>query len=107
MHGGLAGRVGAADDVYGFALAGNGFRSAAAIVDARALEFIDTWDVERAPLNTHGEQQNVRGDFGTVGEFQIAIRAIDSNAGCFLRRKNFDPKSFGLRDGAAGKITTS
>src|SRR6266436_232886 len=62
MHGGLARGVGAADDIDGFALTGNGFGGAAAVIDARTLQLVDAGHGERAPLDAHGEKKDVAGD---------------------------------------------
>ncbi len=103
MHGGLAGRIGAADDENGFSAAGNGFRSATAVVDAGALQTVNAGHIESAPLNTHGEEQGVAGNFGAVGELDEAIGTVHAEADDILRRKNFDAEAAGLRDGAAAK----
>src|SRR5690242_10339280 len=95
VHGGLTGGVCSADDVYGFALARNGFGSAAAIIHACALEAVDAGNVESAPLNAHGEKKDVTGDFGAVREFQVAIGAFCAKAGGFLRGKNLHAKTLG------------
>src|SRR5580658_10776316 len=104
MHRGLAGGIGAADDVDGFAATRDGFRSAAAVVNTGALEAIDARDVKRAPLNAHREEQSVAGDFGAIGEFDEAIGAVDAEADDILGRENFDTKAAGLRDGAESQV---
>src|SRR5690242_19863557 len=107
VHGGLAGGIRCADDVHRFAPARNGFRCAPAIVNASSLEAINARHVECPPLNAHGEEKDVTGDFRAIGEFQVAIRAIDSNASSFLRSKNLHSKTLRLRDGAPGEVAAS
>ena len=107
VHGGLAGGVCSADDVHGFALARDGFRCAPAIVDASSLEAINAGHAESPPLNAHGQEKDMTGDFRAVGEFQVAIRAVDANAGDFLWSKNLDTKTLCLRHGAAGEVAAS
>src|SRR5580658_8476887 len=97
MHGGLAGRIGSADDVDGFAAAGDGFRCAATVVDAGALEALDTGNIQSAPLNTHREKQSIAGNFGAIGKLDETIGAVDAEANYVLRGKNFDTKAAGLR----------
>src|SRR5579864_5916868 len=100
VHRGLAGGVCSAYYVHRLALARNGFRRAAAVVDAGALQTLDSRDVERTPLYTHGEEQRVAGNLRAVREFQMAVRAIDANADGLLGRKNLDIKAPRLRHGA-------
>ena len=107
MHSRLPGGVRSADDVHGFALARDGFRCAPAIVDASSLEAINAGHAESPPLNAHGEEKDMTGDFRAVGEFQVAIRAVDANAGDFLWSKNLDTKTLCLRHGAAGEVAAS
>ena len=104
MHGGLAGGVSAADNVYGLALHDDGFGSAAAVVDAGALKAFDAGDVERAPLNAHGQEQSVAGNFEAIGEFDVAIGTVDAQADDVLRRKNFDVETPRLRHGTARQV---
>src|SRR5579864_1291122 len=59
VHSSLACGIRAADDVDSFAAAGDGFRSAATIVDASTLEALDTGHIEVAPLNAHGQKESV------------------------------------------------
>src|SRR5579872_266220 len=53
VHSSLACGIRAANDVDSLAAAGDGFRSAATIVDAGTLEALDTGHIEVAPLNAH------------------------------------------------------
>src|SRR5580658_1049576 len=104
MHRGLAGGIGAADDIDSFAPASNGFRSAAAVVDASALKAFDAGNVKRAPLNAHREKQSVAGDFSAIGEFDKAVGAVDPETHDVLWRENFNAKTPGLRDGAESQV---
>src|SRR5580692_3515589 len=104
MHRGLAGGIGAADDVDGFAATRDGFRSAAAVINASALKAIDAGHVQCAPLNAHREKQSVAGNFGAIGELDEAIGAVDAQANYVLGGQNFDAEAAGLRDGAESQI---
>src|SRR5208282_3690384 len=101
---GLAGGIRAADDVNSFATTGDGFGGAAAVIDSGAPEAVDAGDVKSAPLNAHGQEQSVAGDFGAIGKFYEAIGAIDVEADNVLRRKNFNAKTAGLGDGPEGQV---
>src|ERR1700682_2519165 len=107
VHGGLTGGICSAYYVHGFTLASNRFRRAATVVDARALEALDSRDVERAPLHAHGQKQSVTGDLGTVRKFEVAVRTIDADADGFLRRKNLHIEAPRLRYSAAGEIAAT
>src|SRR5258708_20859179 len=107
IDGGLPGGICAADDVDDFAFAGDGFGNAAAVVNARAAETLFAGDAEVAPLDAHGEEQGVTGDFAAVGHFDDAIGAFDADAGGFLRRKNCHAEASGFHYGAAGEVAST
>src|SRR5271166_6318437 len=105
MHGGLARGICSADDVNGFAATRDGFGGATSVIDTGALEAFDAGDVQAAPLNAHGEEQGVAGDFGAIGELDETVRSVDAQAHDVLRRKDFDTETAGLCDSAEGQVS--
>src|SRR5580704_13280719 len=80
IHGGLAGGIGAADDIHGFTATRDGFRSAPAVVDAGTLKAIDAGNVKSSPLNAHREEESVAGNLRAIGKFDEAIGTVDAQA---------------------------
>src|SRR4029077_4021078 len=81
IDGGLAGGLGAADEVDGLAFARHGFGYAAAVVDACTAEAVFTGDAETAPLDPHGEEQCMAGDFTAVGHFDNSVGPFNAYTG--------------------------
>ena len=107
MHGGLAGGIRAADNVYGLVFAGQRFGSSAAVVNAGALQAIHAGNVERAPLHAHGQEQSVAGNLDAIAQFEVAIGTVDAKADGFLRGKNLDVEPSRLRHCAAREIAAA
>src|SRR5712692_10515543 len=107
MHRGLTGGVCSAYYVHRLALASNRFRRTAAVVNAGALQALNSGHVERAPLYTHGQQQRVAGNLRAVREFEVAVRAIDANAHGFLGREDLHIKAPCLRHRTTRQIAAA
>ena len=107
VHRRLARRICAAHDVNDFALAGQRFRGAAAVVNARALQPVDSRSLQPPPLHARRDHQRVAGDLVSVRQFDDAIRTFDSNADGFLRRQNLHSKALRLHHGAPRQIAAA
>src|SRR5579864_8866889 len=76
IHRRLARRVCAADHVDNFTLARQCFGGPSTVINARALQTIDSGSVESPPLNSAGNHQRVTGNLATVGQFQDSVRSL-------------------------------
>ena len=85
IHGGLASRVGAADDVDLLIAAGNGLGRAGSIIDAGALQLRHSGDIQFAPLHAGSDHQGVAGNFGTVSQFHDPVLTFGTHAHGMLR----------------------
>ena len=103
MEGGLAGRVGAADDKDVFVLAGQRLDKRGPVVDAAAGEAVGTGNIELAVLDAGGKKDTMAGYLAAIGELEKAVLAVNAHAGGALGDK-LSAEARGLGVGAAAEI---
>src|SRR5215472_7461855 len=72
----LARGVRSADYIDNFSPAGEGFGRAASVINARALELVDTRSIESPPLHSGRDQQRMTGNLASVSELDDPIGAF-------------------------------
>ena len=77
VHRRLAGGIRAAHHVDDFALAGERFGRAAAVVDARALQAVDSRRFQPPPLHSGRNHQRVAGNLVAIGQFDDPVGPFD------------------------------
>ncbi len=107
IHGRLSRRIRAADDVDRFALAGNRFRRSAAVINARALQAIDSRGFQAPPLHSGGDHQGVAGNLVAVRHLDDAVGTLGANSHSFLRRQNFHAEALRLHHRSPRQIAAA
>ena len=103
VHGGLTGRVRAADHINDFTFAGERLGGATAIINSRTLQPVDTGSGEATPLDAGRDHQRVTRNLISIRQLNDSVRAFGTDADRFLRQ-DLDPETLRLHDGAPGKI---
>ncbi len=107
VHGGLAGGVGAADEVDLLLGAGHGFGSGGAVVDAGAGKLLRAGDVEAAVGDAGGDEADVAGEFAAIGHAERCGRPFSrADAGDALGEE-LRAEAVGLEEGALGELVAA
>ena len=104
---GLARRISAANDVNGFALAGDRLLTTASVIDTCALHAVHSRNLELAPLHARRDQDGVAGNLVTIGELQDAVRTFRPELYDFLRSEYLHSEALRLHHRPARKITAA
>ena len=107
MHGCLACRVGATDNINIFVFAGNGFARSRTIVHARSLQPLHARNIQAAPLHTGSDRKRVARNLTTIAQLYHAVWAVDTQPDRFLRREDLDAEPPGLRHRAPGQVAAA
>src|ERR1700760_2835625 len=81
--------------------------TASAVINARPLQVIHTWDPETAPLHASGDESCVTGNFIAIAERENAVRPFHPQAGHFLRRDDFNSEPLRLHNGATRQVAAA
>src|SRR5262249_16059722 len=82
-------------------------RRPSAIIDAGALQSINSRGFKSPPLHSRGNHQSMAGDLVPVRQFNESIRSFRSDANSLYRRKNFDAEPLSRCHRAASQIATT
>ena len=107
VHRGLPGRIRAAHHVHDLALAGQRLRRAAAVVNAGALQAVDSRSFQSPPLHARRDHQRVAGNLAAVRQLDNPVRPFDAHADRLLRRQDFHPETLRLHHRAARQVVAA
>ena len=103
VHGGLAGRVGSADDVDVLVGAGVGLGQGRAVEDAFAAQVFFAGDAEPAVVDAGGDEADAAGDLAAVGHLDDVVAVVGADGGDALGEE-LGAEALGLDVGALGEL---
>ena len=103
VHGGLAGGVGAADEVNLLLGAGHGFGLGGAVVDAGSGEAVRAGDVEQAVGDAGGDEADVAGELAVIAHADDVVAVLAADVGDALGEE-LGAEAVGLEEGALGEL---
>src|SRR5262249_31888638 len=107
IDGCLTCRICPAHHIDSFALTRESLRRPTAIIDASALQPINSLCFKSPPLDSRGDHQSMAGDLVPVRQFNESIRSFRSDVDSLQRRKNFDAETLSLVHSAASQVAAT